>query len=54
GGGGGGGGFWSDGYFVSTVGQYGNEETIANYVRNQGTEKEYKKLLSAEQLTLFD
>ena len=31
-----GGEFWSDGYFVSTVGPSGNENTIANYVRDQG------------------
>jgi REP element-mobilizing transposase RayT len=48
-----GGEFWTKGYFVNTVGQKGNEETIATYVRNQGREKEYKKL-HREQLTLFD
>ena len=40
-----GGEFWSDGYYVSTVGQHGNEETIRKYVQNQGKEPEYKKLL---------
>ena len=39
-----GGEFWSDGYYVSTVGQHGNEEVISKYVRNQGKEEEYKKL----------
>lgn len=34
-----GGEFWSDGYFVSTVGPQGNENTIANYVREQGQEE---------------
>jgi putative transposase len=34
-----GGEFWTDGYFVSTVGPQGNEETIADYVRNQGKEQ---------------
>ena len=34
-----GGEFWSDGYFVSTVGPQGNENTIANYVRDQGQEE---------------
>ncbi|MEG0836955.1 MAG: IS200/IS605 family transposase [Akkermansia sp.] len=29
-----GGKFWSDGYFVSTVGQHGNEEVISKYVKN--------------------
>ena len=31
-----GGQFWSDGYFVSTVGAHGNEEMISNYVQQQG------------------
>jgi len=47
-----GGEFWSDGYFVSTVSKYGNEETISNYVRTQGTEKEYKQIYK-KQLELF-
>jgi REP element-mobilizing transposase RayT len=47
-----GGEFWSKGYYINTVGQKGNEETIAEYVRNQGREQEYQKLHS-EQLTLF-
>ena len=48
-----GGEFWSDGYYVSTVGKHGNEEIISNYVKSQGTEKEYKKLYKSEQLGLF-
>ncbi|BCM91775.1 hypothetical protein IAD21_03650 [Abditibacteriota bacterium] len=43
-----GGEFWSDGYFVSTVGPQGNENTIANYVRDQGQDelnpREYQQL----------
>lgn len=35
------GNFWSSGYYVSTVSEHGNEEVIANYVKNQGNE--YKK-----------
>lgn len=31
-----GGEFWSKGYFVSTVGKHGNEEKVAEYVKNQG------------------
>ena len=31
-----GGEFWSDGYFVSTVGKYTNESVIRQYVKNQG------------------
>ena len=47
-----GGEFWSDGYFISTVSKYGNEEIITNYVRSQGTEKEYKQIYK-KQLELF-
>ena len=47
-----GGQFWTDGYFVSTVGQRGNEETISEYVKNQGREEEYRKLLE-QQMSLF-
>ncbi|MCJ7789665.1 MAG: IS200/IS605 family transposase [Candidatus Atribacteria bacterium] len=39
-----GGKFWSDGFFVNTVSKFGSEDTIRKYVRNQGMEKEYKKL----------
>ena len=39
-----GGEFWSDGYFVNTVSKFGNEETIKNYVKNQGNQAEYKEL----------
>ena len=51
-----GGEIWTDGYYVSTVGQYVSEDVIARYVRNQGQEEEYKqlhKLEDYEQLTLF-
>lgn len=37
-----GGEFRSDGYYVATVSEHGNEEVIGNYVKNQGNE--YKKL----------
>lgn len=47
-----GGEFWAKGYFVNTVGKHGNEYVIANYIKNQGREKEYKKLHTG-QLTLF-
>src|SRR5262245_32814416 len=39
-----GGEFWSNGYFISTVGRHGNEEVIRQYVKQQGSEKTYKKL----------
>lgn len=31
-----GGEFWSDGYFISTVGAHGNEETVKQYIKEQG------------------
>jgi REP element-mobilizing transposase RayT len=37
-----GGNLWTSGYYANTVGQYGNEDMIKNYIKNQG--KEYKKL----------
>jgi len=60
-----GGNFWSEGYFVSTVGPQGNENTIANYVREQGSEQGEEKIYQQlyrypdsspsahDQLTLF-
>jgi putative transposase len=47
-----GGQFSTDGFYVSAVGQHGNEEVIRKYVQNQGTEKEYKSLL-VKQLSMF-
>ena len=40
-----GGEFWTDGYYVATVSEHGNEEVIANYVKNQGNE--YKRCIEA-------
>jgi len=48
-----GGEFWTDGYYVSTVGQRGSEETVRKYVQEQGNEKEYKELHKEMQLKLF-
>ena len=48
-----GGEFWSDGYYVSTVGQKGSEETIRKYVKEQGKEEEYQQLYG-QQLKLFE
>ena len=50
-----GGEFWTKGYFISTVGRHGDEDTIKNYVKNQGRPaKGYKKLHSQDlQLKLF-
>ena len=43
-----GGEFWWKGYFINTVGQHGSEKTIAEYVKNQGREGEYKKLYASQ------
>ena len=48
-----GGEFWGKGYFVNTVGQHGTEKLIANYVKAQGVEKDYKGLKKKNQLKLF-
>ena len=47
-----GGAFWSSGFFVNTVGRYGGEEAIREYVKEQGRETEYR-LLHSQQLELF-
>jgi len=46
-----GGEFWTDGYFASTVGRHGNENTITDYVKQQGNM--YHKLHEDRQLMLF-
>mgnify|MGYP002525280637 CR=1 FL=1 len=52
-----GGEFWSDGYFVSTVGEHANEDVIREYIKNQGRQGKYKQLhkekLGNRQLTLI-
>jgi REP-associated tyrosine transposase len=52
-----GGEFWTDGYFVSTVGEHANEDVIRQYIRNQGKHGQYKQLHKQEpvykQLKLF-
>jgi REP element-mobilizing transposase RayT len=48
-----GGALWTTGYYINTVGQYGNETVIQKYVKVQG--KEYKQIYrGAMQLSLFD
>ena len=39
-----GGQFWTDGYFISTVGAHGSEEMIKNYVQQQGKSEENGQL----------
>ena len=47
-----GGEFWSKGFYVNTVGRHGDENTIQEYVKNQGRENEYNQL-HKQQLSLF-
>jgi len=45
-----GGKFWTSGYYANTVGQYGNENLIRQYVEDQG--KTYEKIFEGR-LKLF-
>ena len=39
-----GGEFWSDGYFIASVGQHASEGTIREYVKRQGSPDQYEQL----------
>lgn len=43
--------FWTDGYYINTVGQYGNLTMLENYVKKQGI-KNYTQI-HHQTLTLF-
>lgn len=45
-----GGKFWTRGYYINTVSQYGNEDVIAKYVKNQGMQYDQ---IHRGQLALF-
>jgi REP element-mobilizing transposase RayT len=45
-----GGHIWTSGYYVNTVGQYGNEKVIKEYVESQG--QKYKQIYKG-QMNLF-
>ena len=49
-----GGEFWTKGYFISTVGQYTNEEVIKKYISNQGKDSEYKRIYERKQLSMLE
>jgi len=40
-----GGEFWSKDYFINTVGQFGNEKSIMEYVKKQGREKSIRNCI---------
>ena len=44
--------FWTDGYYISTVGKHGNENNVSQYVKKQGRAKKYVQLHQG-QLTMF-
>ena len=46
-----GGKFWTSGYYVNTVGQYGNSKMIKKYVQKQGAN--YQTIFRNDQLSLF-
>ena len=48
-----GGEFWTDGYYISTVGKTGNESVIKNYVKKQGQDSAYTSF-HQQQLKLFE
>ena len=47
-----GGNFWTAGYYINTVGQYGNLKILTNYVKNQGLQ-DYNQI-HLQQPTLFE
>jgi putative transposase len=52
-----GGEFWTNGFFVTTVGEHANEDVIRQYIKNQGKSGKYKllhkKKVDHKQLSLF-
>ena len=46
-----GGAFWFDGYYISTIGRYGTEDTVRTYVKKQGMDKDYV-MIHKDQLKL--
>jgi REP element-mobilizing transposase RayT len=50
-----GGNFWTAGYYAGTVGEYGTETVITEYIKNQGRDiKKYEKIYDEKQLSLFE
>ena len=47
-----GGEFWSDGYYIASVGQHASEAVIREYVQKQGQAEDYRQLHS-QQLRLL-
>jgi REP element-mobilizing transposase RayT len=50
-----GGNFWTDGYYIGTVGEHGTEKVITEYIKNQGRNTAgYQKIYNKKQLDLFE
>ena len=47
-----GGEFWSDGYYIASVGQHASEDIIGEYVKRQGQDNQYHQL-HVQQLRLL-
>ncbi len=47
-----GGEFWTDGFYISSIGKTGSEQAVSNCVKNQGKEKSYQQI-HKDQLILF-
>ncbi|MCZ6925297.1 MAG: transposase, partial [Rickettsia endosymbiont of Ixodes persulcatus] len=45
--------FWTNGYFMSTVGKHRDETKLHNYVKNQGADRPSYKAFHQKQLKLF-
>lgn len=45
--------FWTNGYFMSTVGKHRDEKKLHNYVKNQGADRPSYKAFHQKQLKLF-
>jgi REP element-mobilizing transposase RayT len=48
-----GGEFWSNGYYINTVGRTNSETTIQKYIKNQGHNFKNYNQIHKDQLTLF-
>ena len=44
--------FWTKRYFISSIGQHGDEDTIKNYVKEQGRPEKGQKKLRGQELQL--
>ena len=48
-----GGEFWTDGYYINTVGRFGTKDIIRRYIAQQGRNETDYKQIQTNQLSLF-